>query len=106
MGRFARSSSPAGAPIVNLPCGTTTISGQPFEQSRNDVPGAGVCRQPTIISAPVVAAKNESEEAARHIDKTILLINFFLAVVIYCYSANIALPASAPARIVTGNSIR
>src|SRR5689334_21818797 len=36
-------SSPAGAPIVNVPCGTTTISGQPFEQSRNDVPGAGVC---------------------------------------------------------------
>src|SRR5438046_2316097 len=43
MGQFSRASSPAGAPIVNLPCGTTTISGQPFEQSRNDVPGAGVC---------------------------------------------------------------
>jgi hypothetical protein len=41
LGRFSRASSPAGAPIVNLPCCTTIISGQPFEQSRNDVPGAG-----------------------------------------------------------------
>src|SRR5256885_2342638 len=30
-------------PIMNLPRCTTAISGQPFEQSRNDVPGAGVC---------------------------------------------------------------
>src|SRR5215475_2832674 len=43
LGRFSRASSSAGAPIVNLPCFTTTISGQPLEQSRNDVTGAGVC---------------------------------------------------------------
>src|SRR5438552_18700483 len=58
MGRFSRASSPAGAPIVNLPCGTTTISGQPFDHSRNDVPGAGVCvRAPASVAVIPSTAK-------------------------------------------------
>jgi len=59
LGRFGRASSPAGAPIVNLPCCTTTISGQPFEQSRNDVPGAGVCAR-NCSDRPAANATDES----------------------------------------------
>ena len=53
LGRFSRASSPTGGPIVNLPCCTTIISGQPFEQSRNDVPGQA--------SAPAPAPTSPSE---------------------------------------------
>jgi hypothetical protein len=66
--------------MVNLPGGTTTISGQPFEQSRNDLPGAGVCASAGILLLWALAfwalALSESKKAARHMDKKMVLIIF------------------------------
>src|ERR1700722_5910981 len=48
--------------MVKLPCCTTTISGQLFEQSRNDVPEAGVCAR---AGGKVVIQQHAMHETAR-----------------------------------------
>src|SRR5579871_5674866 len=48
------SSSPSACPIMNLPAGTTTISGH-LEQSRKVVPGAGALDGVSGSAAPAAA---------------------------------------------------
>jgi hypothetical protein len=56
--------------MVNLPCGTATISGQPFEQSRNGLPEAGSSTRLAcgiLLSAfavPMTAGRTETDAAA------------------------------------------
>jgi hypothetical protein len=78
---------------VNLPRCTTTISGQPFEQSRNDVPGAGVRAR---AAEKVVIQPYRMHETARR--TSIRLVMEFLRQVHF--------PVNALASFVAQNSVR
>jgi hypothetical protein len=79
--------------MVNLPRCTTTISGQPFEQSRNDFPGAGVRAH---AGGKVVIQPHRMNETAR---KTSIHLVLELP-------PTRSLPVNALASFVAQNSVR